>query len=333
MRKNTIFIILLALFCSCCTTSLKNIEIRKLFFWLADIETKQIAEAVIPGQIYQLLAAVRTAEGEDIYDVKMNEFSFSSPDQSLAIIHTRYITYVRVRPDSFVFIKEGKCVLRAEVPSHKYAEVVSWPIDWDHYTKLDFSPDTEASADILNEKEITARVTNLGIRRRNGRSVDFDCAYYEIMDGDKARTYIILYERNMKALYALRAAKKITLKSNGRDGRDGEDGEPGEEGEYTKDGEDGEDGEDGGNAGNITATYYHDSDIDKFLTLKARGGRGGEGGSGGEGYDDGEAGQTGINGSRGRDGQIKEYRRQSFIDMFDVEGYPEFDRNLLRFYY
>jgi len=57
------------------------------------------------------------------------------------------------------------------------------------------------------------------------------------------------------------------------------------------------------------------------------------GGQGGAGYEDGEAGQKGRQGSSGRDGQINEYREHSFLDMFNVTGYPEFDRQRLRFYF
>jgi hypothetical protein len=331
MRKNIIFIIMVSLLLNCCTTSMKNIEIGKIFFWLADVQTKQVTDSVIPGKIYLLLAVVRTVEGKDIYNINMNEFTFSDPNETLEIIDNGNVKYIRVRPDSFIFIKKRKCALKAEVPLHKYSEVFFWPIDWDNYTTLDFSPDAKTSADKLSKKKLFLRINNVHIRRKHGKSVDFDCAYYEISNGDGAEKYIILFERNLKFLYAFPATNKVTIKSNGRDGRDGEDGKDGDE--DNQDGEDGEDGEDGGDAGSITISYYDNSDVSRFLILKANGGSGGDGGSGGKAYDDGERGEIGINGSRGRDGLIMEYRRDSFIDMFGVTGYPDFDRHLLRFYY
>jgi hypothetical protein len=331
MKKNIILLIISVLLFTCCATSLKNIDIKKIYFWLADAETRQITKTVIPGKLYILVAVVRAMGGEDFYNLNMNDFSFSSPDQSLRIIKIGSARYVRVRPDSFVFIKNPRVALKADVRANSYTETFFWPIDWKHYTTLDFSPDAEASSAALSDTESASLINDRNLRRKDGKDVDFECAYYEGTHGETVETYIVLYERNLKLLYALQAAKKINVKTNGRDGEDGEDGEKGTKDH--KDGKDGKDGKNGGNAGNITITYYTDSDVNRFITLQANGGAGGAGGQGGAGYEDGAAGRKGRQGSSGRDGQVNEYQEHSFLDMFNVTGYPEFDRQRLRFYF
>jgi hypothetical protein len=345
MLKNLLlFLMCTAIFIGC-TTSLKDVNIKNISVLFLQEDSKRGVTSVVPGSLYNIAVNVNTVEGDLIDNPDMKAFNFRSPNDTLIILNKRS---VRVRPQSFVFTDGRLCQLHVEIPSAGYSELFSWPVDWDEYNTLDFTPKPAShfsSSDVAALAGCCGAGCGLGAalfggadsdkerkpdhgthgshgdHGEDGKNLEFDAAYYSVETETGSRNYILFFERNTNALYALPTDKRIAIIA---DGGQGEDGDDGTSGKY------GGDGGDGGDGGNIIINYRSGSDVLRFLKLSVEGGRPGRGGTGGSGSDGGRDGQDGNSGRAGRDGQTTIAERNDFSGMFEAEGYPNFDRALLK---
>jgi hypothetical protein len=352
LMKKLFFLLIIILIFSLlsCPTSLKGVNISNISVYLEYLEysRKKIpVESLIPGNLYRIKITVHTAEGKDITNPALEEFSFASPNNTLSVVEDMY---VRVNPNSFIFIDGKRCELKIKAPGNDVVEELSLPIDWDNYDIIDFSgkeefylsrqisePGKAAVADygmdysfpllVKASKDIEGSDGSDGENGLDGKNVQLQVAYYLFKNQEKTEVFMVLYEQIYKILYAFKADKKITIITNGSDGKRGDDGNYGD---GTGNGGNGGDGGNGGSAGSITIIYHGNSDIINYLRLLAIGGKGGLRGGGGTALGSGMPGNSGRNGAKGRDGQIILFDKDSFNTMFNVEGFPDFDKNNLR---
>ncbi|MBN1696124.1 MAG: hypothetical protein JW881_01310 [Spirochaetales bacterium] len=332
-----------------CATSVKNLEIKNFSAHLENIDRNDPVTSLIPGKIYRVRVTVYTADGKEIANPVLKDFTFASHDNSLTVIKNNY---VKVNPNSFMFISGNRCTLQIITPGNDLSEELFFPIDWDGYDTIDFSGyEVDPPGQLYDAGTVTAGCLILGCfgvlavasntkdtapvdgqdgehgeHGKNGETVVIHAAYYNHNPADNAGIadrYIVIYEQNNNMLFALKADKQITITTNGGDGESGEDGT---DGRNKGRGGDGGDGGNGGDAGNITLIYHGESDILSRFTLTSRGGSAGSGGEAGKSDFYAKRGRDGRPGIDGRDGEIFFVDKDSFSSMFAVTGYPEFNK-------
>jgi hypothetical protein len=326
--------ITLFLLYSCMTTSIADMDIQDVEAMLVS-GTGQSVTSVIPGRTYKLKVTITGREGRIIKDPFPGDLLLNSTDTTFINFEkTLFDIYITSTMKTLVFTRSPEFSLTIKVRNNPYYKRVSWPVNWEGFTTLDFSgAPGENGLDGLDGSDGSS---SYGVADGSDGSDGWDggdgkkgmdatvlVLYYSVdgMDikGIRDNTMLFLADITHKSEYLLKKGNVIIDASGGNGGDGGKGGDAGEGTEYTENNDDmmftrkkGKDGEpgtggsggNGGDGGSIQLLYVQDH-ITDYITVVTNGGNGGKAGENGETADF-SVWHRGIkfDGNPGKDGQF-----------------------------